>query len=70
MAGPHVAGLVALLISAKPELKGQVEVLEASITGTAKPIQVSQTCGGIPGDTIPNNSAGWGESTPWLLIWV
>jgi subtilisin family serine protease len=61
MAGPHVAGLVALLISAKPELKGQVEVLEASITSTAKPIQVSQTCGGIPGDTIPNNSAGWGR---------
>lgn len=61
MAGPHVAGLVALLISANPALKGQVDLLEASITGTAKPIRVAEACGGISGGTIPNNAAGWGR---------
>ncbi|MBW1686429.1 MAG: S8 family serine peptidase [Deltaproteobacteria bacterium] len=32
MAGPHVAGLAALLISAHPELAGDVDALEAAIT--------------------------------------
>ena len=37
MAGPHVAGLVALLISAKPELRGQVTEIETTIERTALP---------------------------------
>ena len=31
MAGPHVAGVVALMISANPDLAGQVEAIETII---------------------------------------
>jgi subtilisin family serine protease len=61
MAGPHVAGLAALLFSARPELIGEVEQVEDLIRMTATPIITSQVCGGIPGDSIPNNTAGWGR---------
>ncbi len=61
MAAPHVAGLVALLISASPSLRGQVDVLEGLIKSTALPRTLSQTCGGIPGTDIPNNTYGWGR---------
>jgi subtilisin family serine protease len=67
MAGPHVAGLAALLISAHPELAGQVEALEALITQSALPLELqpSETCGGIPSSTIPNNTFGWGRIDAW-----
>ena len=61
MAGPHVAGLVALLISAHPQLRGQVDAIERIIEQTAVPRTNSLTCGGIPGTQIPNNSYGWGR---------
>jgi subtilisin family serine protease len=61
MAGPHVAGLVALLISAHPELKGQVDGIERIIEHTAVPRTDPQSCGGIPGTDIPNNTYGWGR---------
>lgn len=35
MAGPHVAGLVALMISARPELRGQVDTIESILLSTA-----------------------------------
>jgi subtilisin family serine protease len=61
MAGPHVAGLVALLISAHPELKGQVDGIERIIEHTAVPRTSSQSCGSVPGTAIPNNIYGWGR---------
>lgn len=61
MAAPHVAGLVALLISADPSLAGNVDALEWIITHTAVPRTTSQECGGIPGSQIPNNTYGWGR---------
>ncbi len=60
MSAPHVAGLVALLISAQPCLRGQVDAIEQYITGTAVPRTTTQTCGGVPGDKVPNNTYGWG----------
>lgn len=51
MAGPHVAGLVALLISAHPELRGQVDAIERIIEQTAVPL----------GGAVPNNNYGWGR---------
>ncbi len=62
MAGPHVAGLAALLISARPNLAGQPDALEQLITRTAAPVvDPVQTCGNVPSSQIPNNSYGWGR---------
>jgi serine protease AprX len=61
MAAPHVAGLVGLLISAEPALRGQVDAIEALIEHTAVPLTTTQTCSGVPGTDIPNNTYGWGR---------
>ncbi len=60
MSAPHVAGLVALLISAQPCLRGRVDAIEQYITDTAVPRTSTQTCGGVPGSEVPNNTYGWG----------
>lgn len=66
MAAPHVAGLVALLISGRPELKGQVDSLEDLIEQFALPRTTNyENCGGIPGTQIPNNTYGWGRINAW-----
>jgi serine protease AprX len=44
MAGPHVAGTVALLWSARPDLRGNVEATEEIIYRSARPVEVSATC--------------------------
>ena len=61
MAGPHVAGLVALLISAEPALAGQVEMIENIIEQTAKPMLSDQDCGEFSGLEIPNAVYGYGR---------
>jgi serine protease AprX len=60
MAAPHVAGLVGLLISAEPVVRGQVDEIETLIERTAVPHTTTQNCGGVPGTNIPNNTYGWG----------
>jgi subtilisin family serine protease len=61
MAGPHVAGTVALVLCANPELVGQVDWVEDIIEKSATPKTSAQTCGGVSGTTIPNNTFGWGR---------
>lgn len=61
MAAPHVAGAVALLWSAHPNLIGNVDATEALFNATATPRTSAQTCGGVPGSNIPNNTFGYGE---------
>ncbi len=65
MAAPHVAGLAALLLSAIPELRGQVPLLEFLIRASAVPLTTTQTCGGVPGSSTPNNTYGWGRIDAW-----
>ena len=60
MAGPHVAGLVALMISADSTLEGDVDRIENIIEQTAIGRTTSQDCGGVSGMTIPNNTYGYG----------
>jgi subtilisin family serine protease len=63
MAAPHVAGLAALLLSVAPSLN--VGELETLIETTATPLTTTQTCGGVPGTQIPNNTFGWGRIDAW-----
>ncbi len=60
MAVPHVAGGVALLWSAFPQLAGQVEQTETILKQSAKKILMNQTCGGIPPAQFPNPVVGYG----------
>ncbi|MCU0684176.1 MAG: S8 family serine peptidase [Polyangiaceae bacterium] len=60
MAGPHVVGEVALLLSADPTLRGNVEEITNIVRTTATPRTSTQTCGGVPGSAVPNNTFGFG----------
>jgi serine protease AprX len=59
MATPHVAGAVALLWQAVPELKRNIEATEAALEKGAKPM-VDDTCGSDGSNPIPNNVYGYG----------
>ena len=61
MAGPHVAGLVALMISAEPRLRGQVDLIRDIIQSTAVPLSTTEACGGIGPEELPNNVFGYGR---------
>ncbi len=61
MAGPHVVGVVALILSAAPQLIGLPDDIQNLLQATAVPRTTTQMCGGIPGDQIPNNTYGWGR---------
>ncbi|MGB3077876.1 MAG: S8 family peptidase [Saprospiraceae bacterium] len=61
MAGPHVVGLVALMISANPSLAGKVDLIEDIIESTCVPKTTDQNCGNIPGSQVPNNTYGYGR---------
>jgi subtilisin family serine protease len=61
MAGPQVAGLVALLLSARPDLKGQVAEIEAIIESSTLPLTTIDGCGGDAADAVPNNTYGHGR---------
>jgi subtilisin family serine protease len=61
MATPHVAGVVALIISANPALAGHVEDIEGILLDSAVPLTAAQTCGGIPGSQVPNPVYGRGR---------
>ncbi|WP_394851085.1 S8 family serine peptidase [Pendulispora rubella] len=60
MASPHVAGEIALILSAVPSLHGKVDELTRLVTSTATPKTSSQSCGGVSGSSIPNNTFGSG----------
>ncbi len=61
MAGPHAAGMVALIISANPDLAGHVDLIEDIIIQSAVPKTSGEECGGIAGTEVPNNSYGNGR---------
>lgn len=61
MAGPHVAGLVALIISANPALAGNVDRIEEIIEQSAEKKTTTEACGGDSTTAVPNNTFGWGR---------
>ncbi|GAB9475354.1 hypothetical protein Gpo141_00012453 [Globisporangium polare] len=62
MASPHVAGTIALLLSAKPEMSYD-QVLKAltSTTDTKSLVSTKRVCGEIPDTVFPNNIFGYGR---------
>lgn len=58
MAGPHTVGVIALLLSAAPELKGHPDLVKAIVQRTADPVS-DYACGAATGGR-PNNRFGWG----------
>lgn len=68
MAAPHVAGLVALLLSANPKLIGQVDQIEDLIESTALPLTSTQNCGDVLGTEVPNNTYGYGRVDAWAAL--
>ncbi len=60
MAGPHVAGAVALLWSAQPALIGQIGQTERILADAAQPI-TDISAGQCGSATPPNNVYGWGR---------
>ncbi len=60
MAGPHVAGVVALMISANPRLAGQVDTIEAILNRTAIPHFAPGDSCTTPSNAVPNNVYGYG----------
>lgn len=61
MASPHVAGAVALLWSYDHSLIGDIDGTILAFTSTATAKTSSETCGGVAGSAIPNNTYGWGN---------
>lgn len=61
MAGPHVVGLVALIISANPGLRGSVAEIRNMIEQSAVHRTTTQGCGGDSATAVPNNVFGWGR---------
>lgn len=61
MAGPHVAGGAALLLSAFPSLTGNVNAIESRLTSSAKPITLSTTTCSSAAGVVPNNVFGYGR---------
>jgi subtilisin family serine protease len=60
-AAPHVAGAIALLWSARPDLIGKVAETTALLESTAVHLSSTQDCGNFPGSAIPNAVFGWGR---------
>ncbi len=70
MATPHVAGVVALLMSVNKSLRGNPARVEQILRETAVPISDTQVCGGIPASTFPNNVQGSGRVDAWNAFLV
>lgn len=61
MAGPHVAGAVALIISANPALAGEVGLIESILEQSSVTLVTEQECGELSNYNIPNNTYGYGR---------
>jgi uncharacterized repeat protein (TIGR02543 family) len=60
MAGPHVAGVVALLWSARPDLVRNIAATKQVLTQSANPAVGGGGAGCGGSSVVPNNHFGWG----------
>lgn len=68
MAGPHVAGAVALIISANPQLAGDVEMIKRILRQTAMPMGAGTDCDPNSSRSYPNNTYGYGRIDVALAV--
>ncbi len=72
MATPHVAGAVALVLSAVPALKGHpdqvAEILRATTVTDGITDPSNSGCGGLTMATWPNYQAGYGRLDAWAAV--
>jgi len=68
MAAPHVSGALALLWSYTPSLRGHVSESLALMASSAVPKPARESCGDIPGNSIPNHTNGYGLINVWNLL--
>lgn len=61
MAGPHVAGAVAIIISANPQLAGRVRLIEAILEQSAVPLSSNAECEDYSSQKSPNPVYGHGR---------
>lgn len=62
MAGPHIAGVAALIMSARPDLIGDIDAIEDLMRANAVPrFAAAPFCGGDNANSLPNNVFGWGR---------
>jgi subtilisin family serine protease len=66
MAGPHIAGVVALLWSAQPKLIGDIDRTEQILIATARPYE--GTPSGCDRGELPNNGAGYGVVDAYAAV--
>ena len=66
MAGPHVAGVVALLWSANPALIGDIDATERILGETAQPIVAPSPCDATA--ALPNNTTGYGKVDAYAAV--
>jgi subtilisin family serine protease len=66
MAGPHIAGVVALLWSAQPKLIGDIDKTEQILIETARPYEGAPS--GCEGTELPNNGAGYGVVDAYAAV--
>jgi subtilisin family serine protease len=60
MAGPHVAGVVALVWSSNPKLIGEIDATRKILIETANPYTDVMNLPCTPGKSTPSNEAGYG----------
>lgn len=72
MAGPHVAGTAALVMSAWPALKGHPDAVAALLRETALRTGITDPsnsgCGGLTMSDWPNYQAGYGRLDAWEAV--
>lgn len=61
MAAPHVGGEAALLWSAVPDLRGDVQLTYWIIMQSTLQLTTTEGCGGDGPTDVPNNTFGWGR---------
>jgi subtilisin family serine protease len=66
MAGPHLAGVVALLWSAQPTLIGDIDRTEQILIETARPYEGAPS--GCDGSELPGNGAGYGVVDAYAAV--